>query len=806
MATQSYFQVGKKNSGGQTALCAPTGKTLTATGLYPGGFKETIWLADPRTKGPDKRDLGRGPIPKDSGEWISVAQEADGSVLKYKIGDTLIHERCQMRQQPSGADWIRLLEIEPHDKDLLIVLGSFPNHQIQFNSTQGAAGMAVSSVPNGSPTQFWARSDASTVHLEYMTPGNVVLARLGPALHKARARIFIGHSEKATTPQSLAWMDYPAKESEELRWPETVTTQWKTHSDQGSHIQEALPLPEKNPWNRKVRSSSLAFREDGTLYLTTFDGDVWTGTPDLTRDESVIWKRVATGLHEPMSICLRDGTPFVFTRNGIVQLLDRDGNGEFEEHHNFCNQFTQSAETREFAMDMVMANDGSFYIAKGGQQLTYQGIDNGKVLHVSKDGQSVEETAVGLRQPFLGYSEKWDLITASDQQGHWVPSTPVHWIRDGLHFGFRPSSEVKALTKETTEPLAWIPHRIVQSGAGQIWLGDQGMGSLNNTMVYLDHYRPRLVTVFTDQLPSPKQAAVVPLPFTFDIPLLKAVQHPINHYLHLVGFKVWGSNASKWAGLVRLRPSGKPASYPIEVKGLKDGLFLKFAQPLDPDSAQNPAHYSVQRWNYQRSANYGSGYYTRDGKSGTEWMGLFGAYLTDDRKGIFLAIADPQPVMQMEVVYRIQSQTQKNLEGSAYFTFHYLPETDWQSLGFSKPPIESNAKVVTGSFQPNASEEISAAQGEILYQTMGCMACHSTDGSTEGRVGPSFAGLTGKTRTFAKGPDKVADDHYIRESILQPAEKVIKEYAESDIGMPTYEGVLTDKQISSLVQYIKTLK
>ncbi len=806
MSTQSYFQVGKKNSGGQTALCAPTGQILTATGLYPGGFEALTWLADPRKKGPEKRDLGRGPVPDENGKWISVQQSSTGPVLNYEIGTTLIKEQPFMKVTDEGADWVRILDIAPHDKDLVLVLGAFPKHEVRLNKFRGAAGDASPTDGKSPMTHFWARTDAANVHLEYMTPGNVVLARFAPSEHSTRARIFVGRSLHATNPDSQAWVNYPVENTPEKQWPETITTQWETHSDLGTHIQEKLPLPKDNPWNRKVRSSALAFDEKGTLFVTTFDGDLWTGTPDQEDSDSVVWKRVATGLHEPMSICLRDGSPFVFTRNGIVQLIDHDGNGEYEEHFNFCNLFTQSAETREFAMDMVLANDDSFYISKGGQQLTYQGIDNGKVLRVSRDGKSVEEMANGLRQPFLGYSKKWDMVTASDQQGHWTPSTPVHWIRDGLHYGFRPSKEVQAPTQEVTEPLGWIPHRVVQSGAGQVWLEDSGMGSLNNQMIYLDYYRPRLVSVFMDSLPSPKQAAVIPLPFHFDIPLLKATQHPISRQLYLTGFKIWGSNASEWEGIVRLRPTGKPATYPVEVKGLKEGLFLKFDQKLDPGSAQNPAHYSVQRWNYKRSAKYGSGYYQLNGETGTEWMGLYGVYLTDDLQGVFIAVADPQPVMQVEVVYRIQSQSSKELEGSAYFTFHHLPETDWQALGFSKPPIDPNAAVVTGTQGSTSSQEVSAATGKVLYETMGCMACHSIDGSTKGRVGPTFSGLVGKKRSFAKGPDRVADADYIRESILQPAEKVIKEYAESDIGMPTYEGVLTESQISSLVKYIETLK
>ena len=50
MATQSYFQPGVKNVGGQTALCEPLGKPLSVTGLYPGIFSGEPRLDDPRDR------------------------------------------------------------------------------------------------------------------------------------------------------------------------------------------------------------------------------------------------------------------------------------------------------------------------------------------------------------------------------------------------------------------------------------------------------------------------------------------------------------------------------------------------------------------------------------------------------------------------------------------------------------------------------------------------------------------------------------------------------------------------------------
>ncbi|MFZ4767127.1 MAG: c-type cytochrome, partial [Roseimicrobium sp.] len=99
-------------------------------------------------------------------------------------------------------------------------------------------------------------------------------------------------------------------------------------------------------------------------------------------------------------------------------------------------------------------------------------------------------------------------------------------------------------------------------------------------------------------------------------------------------------------------------------------------------------------------------------------------------------------------------------------------------------------------------------EGARLYQMIGCMACHSTDGSTVGKVGPSWKGIYGSEREIAKGAKgKVAaDEAYLRESIVNPSAKVVKGFEKFDAGMPIYAGILNDSQIESLVLFIKSLK
>ena len=98
---------------------------------------------------------------------------------------------------------------------------------------------------------------------------------------------------------------------------------------------------------------------------------------------------------------------------------------------------------------------------------------------------------------------------------------------------------------------------------------------------------------------------------------------------------------------------------------------------------------------------------------------------------------------------------------------------------------------------PNESP---ASYGEKLYNRRGCSGCHSVDGSK--RVGPSFNQVYGNTRPFASGESAVGDENYIRESILYPKAKVVAGYQPA---MPSYKGQLSEDDLYSIVEYLKSL-
>ena len=92
-----------------------------------------------------------------------------------------------------------------------------------------------------------------------------------------------------------------------------------------------------------------------------------------------------------------------------------------------------------------------------------------------------------------------------------------------------------------------------------------------------------------------------------------------------------------------------------------------------------------------------------------------------------------------------------------------------------------------------------AVRGQQLFNQLACVTCHLNDGT--GR-GPSLAGVPGSKVELANGTGVVADDGYIRESILTPQAKLVSGFQPV---MPTFQGLVNEEGVMALIEYIKSL-
>lgn len=91
--------------------------------------------------------------------------------------------------------------------------------------------------------------------------------------------------------------------------------------------------------------------------------------------------------------------------------------------------------------------------------------------------------------------------------------------------------------------------------------------------------------------------------------------------------------------------------------------------------------------------------------------------------------------------------------------------------------------------------------GQKVYAAR-CVACHSLTDAKQ--VGPGWKGLFGRKEMLADGQSVVADENYIRESILNPNAKIVQGYPSGV--MPTFAGQLNEQELMGVIEFIKTLK
>jgi cytochrome c oxidase subunit 2 len=94
-----------------------------------------------------------------------------------------------------------------------------------------------------------------------------------------------------------------------------------------------------------------------------------------------------------------------------------------------------------------------------------------------------------------------------------------------------------------------------------------------------------------------------------------------------------------------------------------------------------------------------------------------------------------------------------------------------------------------------------AQKGEALFQQLGCVTCHQSEASRQGRC-PNLHGVWGRPQELNNGQVVKVDAGYIRESILNPSAKIVTGYENI---MPTFSGLVTEDGIQQLIEYVKSI-
>jgi glucose/arabinose dehydrogenase len=429
----------------------------------------------------------------------------------------------------------------------------------------------------------------------------------------AKAQIFISRADAASL-ESLAKTGTPPLDPTALtkggpaKWTQTVTTTSVAGDESGAFITDDFTLPLDNPWQSWLRPGGFDFTPDGKAAIVAmWNGDVWRvdGVMDKA-PAKLTWRRIASGLFQPLGVKFRGDELFITCRDQIARLKDLNGDGEID----FIECFNDDAEVtehfHEFAMGLQTDDAGNFYYAKSGRHALDSVVpQHGTLLKVSADGSKTEILATGFRAANGVCVNDDGTFFVTDQEGFWTPKNRINRVKPGGFYGnmFGYTSVTDTADSAMEPPMVWMTNAKDRSPAELVWVPKNAWGNLGGSLLNLSYGTGRVFIVPNEEVGGKWQGAVCELPMpAFDTGIMRGRFGP-DGALYTCGMFAWAGNATSPGGFHRIRRGEAPAQVPLAVEARKGSLTVTFSDPVgDPVCA-------MKAWSLKRSAKYGSGHF-----------------------------------------------------------------------------------------------------------------------------------------------------------------------------------------------------
>lgn len=425
-----------------------------------------------------------------------------------------------------------------------------------------------------------------------------------------------------------------------------------------------------------MRLTALDFFPDSRrAAVATFDGDVWivSGLGGALSD--ITWKRWAAGLFQPLGIRITGGSMYVLGRDQITRLHDLNEDGEADFYENFNNDCMVQPNFHEFAMNLQTDAEGNFYYGKSASWPPDIKTDHeGCLLKVSRDGTNFEVFATGVRNPNgMSFGPDGRLVV-TDNEGHWTPACWVGFATEGDFLGMLTTAHRDPPPEDWVRPICYLPRDLDNSTGGTVWVTSDRWGPLEGHLLALSYGKCSLFQVLVDEVDGQVQGGVIRFPLPFISGIIRGRFNERDGQLYVAGMRGWQTSANREGGFQRVRYTGQPLHTVVAARATESGLALTFTHPLDRAAAASADRYSAERWNYRRTAEYGSPEYSvaDPGRRGRDPVEISSATLATDGKTVLLEIPDMKPVHMLRVRCRIRAADGARVSLDMYFTVHRL--------------------------------------------------------------------------------------------------------------------------------------
>ncbi len=427
------------------------------------------------------------------------------------------------------------------------------------------------------------------------------------------------------------------------QWPQSVETRG-VRGTTAPFAVDTITLPFTNPWKSLFFIGDHDFLPNGDGVICTIMGEVWTVSG---LDETLAhlrWRRIATGLNQPLGLRVVDGVIHVLGRDQITRLHDLNGDGETDYYECFSNAYATSPGGHDYITGLQRDAAGNWFAVSANQG----------IFRISPDGQRVDIVATGFRNPNgLGLGADGTLTT-SCQEGNWTPASQVCLVppgASGLYFGYGgPKSD-----QPTTPPLIYLPRSVDNSTGGQCFVDSDRWGVPRGSLLSTSWGTGSTLLLLPEKVDDTWQAAAVQVPGEFRSGSHRARFSPHDGQFYVSGCQGWGSYTPDDGCFQRLRWTGAPANLPAEFHVRDNGVLVRFPQPLAPTTA---AQHFAQAWNYRYASAYGSPEFSTHwpGTPGHDPLEITSAHVLADGHTLFLEIPQLQPCGQLHLHLRIGEQ------------------------------------------------------------------------------------------------------------------------------------------------------
>lgn len=441
--------------------------------------------------------------------------------------------------------------------------------------------------------------------------------------------------------------------------------------------------------------SGMEWLGDGRLAVCIRKGEVWILDGVLSDNlDDIKYHLFASGLHEPLGL-LRDGKDLLVCQRGeVTRLRDTNGDNVADDYLTECDGWNVSGNYHAYAYGPQPDARGNLWVTLnvGMGQLADNATGwRGWGGIIGRDGSFVPKS-FGMRSPCgLGMNRDGDVFF-SEQQGTWIPATPIHHLREGVFYGNQESAGSMASPEapftmtmpkanlpypqaiKTSErfvpPAVWLPYNKVGRSATDIELIDTGgrFGPFDGQLLVGEFTNAAVSRVFLEKIEGEYQGASFPFLDHFPSAVFRLHFAPDGSLFVGLTNRGWSSLGSYAYGLVRVRHTGQTPFAIREMRAQPHGFDLEFTQKVDANAITHA--FQMSSFTYQYSSRYGGN------EIETRQHQISNITLSQDQKTVHLEVEGLRPMY----VHELRTTGLRSINGqtldhpNAYYTLNRIPK------------------------------------------------------------------------------------------------------------------------------------